>query len=505
MVQAAPMRGKPSSNVFLHPAALLVAVVATAFFKHSEARAATATGEDGSREHLASPSANLGQTESAHGWSISLNAAQCAAILSAIVSLINSVAPTDADAAGSGLATDGVVSDQLAGDHCIPIDSTASQQAGAEPGADLSPATVVVVHDVAEAGPVSPAVLAKVLPLVAVLGDLALVPAATKGFVAGSDVAQSDASGSPSAGGPVWAVASSTLLTLTFVHADSGTGESPSLQSAKVSYATTNGVTQTHDVAHPDLLAANLVTALLGAEHTAVAGTVATTSSSFSFAQSLLASISSAAADNSGTFSFGQPLSDLPAELSNIVAGPSFAKLASAGAELVADTDGHAANGAFGNSQSGGVLESNQVSANASQVLSALPAASASAMGVNAANAASLNESNGTSVSLANAASLNDSNGTSVSAANAASVSAAISGSPHVELSSSDLQAIILDFMARISDYTVTSAGKEVVLYDVHALTTDLAHVKTISFDFSDGSSLSLIGLPATLPHLNVG
>src|SRR5262249_4315259 len=59
-----------------------------------------------------------------------------------------------------------------------------------------------------------------------------------------------------------------------------------------------------------------------------------------------------------------------------------------------------------------------------------------------------------------------------------------------------DLQAIVLAFLAATPDYTIASTGKQVVVYDADAMVTDQAAVKTVSFDFADGSTLSLIGLP---------
>jgi hypothetical protein len=68
----------------------------------------------------------------------------------------------------------------------------------------------------------------------------------------------------------------------------------------------------------------------------------------------------------------------------------------------------------------------------------------------------------------------------------------------------SDLSAIFVNFIRSSPDYAIVTTGKDVVLYDAHALIVDVADVKTVTFDMVDGSSLSLVGLPAALPHEHV-
>src|SRR5262249_52611044 len=80
-------KSKSGSNVFLHPAVLLIAVVATAFFKHGEARAATADSDGGdsagARSMLALGTSPLALKGAAQA-SVTMDAAQSAVILSAI-------------------------------------------------------------------------------------------------------------------------------------------------------------------------------------------------------------------------------------------------------------------------------------------------------------------------------------------------------------------------------------------------------------------------------------
>ena len=44
--------------------------------------------------------------------------------------------------------------------------------------------------------------------------------------------------------------------------------------------------------------------------------------------------------------------------------------------------------------------------------------------------------------------------------------------------------------------------GQGVVVYDTTAMMNHATEVASVSFDFVDGSTLSLVGLPASLPHL---
>jgi hypothetical protein len=69
-------------------------------------------------------------------------------------------------------------------------------------------------------------------------------------------------------------------------------------------------------------------------------------------------------------------------------------------------------------------------------------------------------------------------------------------------VSAVELQEILENFIQSSPNYSITTTGKgAVVIYDVHAITTESSAMKSISFDFGDGSSLSLVGLPQTLPY----
>ena len=87
----------------------------------------------------------------------------------------------------------------------------------------------------------------------------------------------------------------------------------------------------------------------------------------------------------------------------------------------------------------------------------------------------------------------------SSSGAASAQTSDAAATNHGVPLSAVELGAILENFIQHSTDYSIISTGKAVVVYDAHALGPDQVH--TVSFDFQDGSSLSLVGLSAALPH----
>jgi hypothetical protein len=68
-------------------------------------------------------------------------------------------------------------------------------------------------------------------------------------------------------------------------------------------------------------------------------------------------------------------------------------------------------------------------------------------------------------------------------------------------VSAVELQAILESFIQSTPNYSIISTGAgSVVIYDPHALIS-FEGVKPVIFDFGDGSSLSLVGLPAAMQH----
>ena len=74
----------------------------------------------------------------------------------------------------------------------------------------------------------------------------------------------------------------------------------------------------------------------------------------------------------------------------------------------------------------------------------------------------------------------------------------------NANVSPPDVEAIVQAFLAATPAYEVASTGQQVVIFDPNAMATDQAAVKTVSFDFADGSTLSLVGLPMALPHPHI-
>jgi hypothetical protein len=80
-----------------------------------------------------------------------------------------------------------------------------------------------------------------------------------------------------------------------------------------------------------------------------------------------------------------------------------------------------------------------------------------------------------------------------------------VTPSPSPPHPTQDVSALVQDFFDHTPSWSQVGAGKQVVVYDTVALSSHPDEVKSVSFDFSDGSTLSLVGLPAALPHPLVG
>ena len=63
-----------------------------------------------------------------------------------------------------------------------------------------------------------------------------------------------------------------------------------------------------------------------------------------------------------------------------------------------------------------------------------------------------------------------------------------------------DVPALVKDFFQHTPHWTMFNDDKGVVVYDTDALKDHPNELKSVTFDFSDGSTLSLVGLPAELP-----
>jgi hypothetical protein len=71
----------------------------------------------------------------------------------------------------------------------------------------------------------------------------------------------------------------------------------------------------------------------------------------------------------------------------------------------------------------------------------------------------------------------------------------------HSALETSNIPTFLQDFFSQTPSWAIANSGKGAVVYDTVALTTHPLDLKTAIFDFVDGSTLSLVGLPVALPH----
>jgi hypothetical protein len=65
-----------------------------------------------------------------------------------------------------------------------------------------------------------------------------------------------------------------------------------------------------------------------------------------------------------------------------------------------------------------------------------------------------------------------------------------------------ELQMAVRDFIAHTYKFNVVTTGADVVLYDPDAITHHFGNIKSVTWEFEDGTSLSLVGLAASLPQL---
>ena len=184
----------------------------------------------------------------------------------------------------------------------------------------------------------------------------------------------------------------------------------PSVQATKISYSSTNGVTETYNIAKPEQLPATLVSALKEATHTIIEGQPSVARARHS--QTRCSS------------RFGIPVSKL-ADMKTVTASRTRYSSIAKRFDYAADKP-------------------------ASQ-----PAATTS---------------------------------------QANDLQATVSKAP-------DVTALVQTFFEHTPHWSMYNDGDRVVIYDTDALKSNLV-IKSVTFDFADGSALSLVGLPADLPHL---
>ena len=244
LINAAKGTRLRGSNIYLHPAALLVTIVATAFFKSTEARALT-NNQKLSDTRGGSTAIKPEFVTEGHSKTIVLDAAQSAIILSAVAMAIHHDELT---------TTENLLSDSDHLDFLAPTSEAFginSVSTGTNVELPINPefskigsAPERALEDVAH----NPAV-DKALPLIAILTDIS-------NSLATHTHANSDA---PAATSNV-----SPMLIITFGAPGTENNLLPDIQVAKIGYPDASGRVETHAFSGPSELSATLVGAVQG-------------------------------------------------------------------------------------------------------------------------------------------------------------------------------------------------------------------------------------------------
>jgi hypothetical protein len=453
-----------SAKIFLHPAALLIAVVATAFFKTTEARALSDEQKQGSDERgpgadmrggaVAPRSENISTLELAHK-TVVMDAVQTAVILSAVASVLQTSSSVAAEAQGISVVAaapdflDFAMISPPAQQHFVL--AAGSPSFGSQPDAHQFEA----VHEVH--GPSNVALLpvatsqlamAEALPLVTVLWDVATA------HLDSTKVVAHDGGVVPTNISPAAVTLQSPLVTFKMALATGSHEDLPVVQAAKISYApttttTTQSVPDTQVITKPDQLPTALVSALKDATHSTIDGQPVVIATA-SFADNLFHSLTDHAA---GT--------ETQAPTKTATALPGNTAVAHS---VTAPPEKPAAAQSANPSGQSPALDDHSTTLQSSKIPS------------------------GQSPAL-------DDHSTTLQPSN--SLAPAPQKSP-------DIGALLLSFLDH-ANWSMISNGSGIVIYDADALQMHPDGLKSVSFDFADGSTLSVIGLPADLPHLTMG
>jgi hypothetical protein len=413
---------RPPSNIFLHPAALLIAVVATAFFKGTDARALTThdsdDGKHGDSRGGAIASKSAGVSAANADNSIVMDAAQSAVILSAIASVLQAPPPAVAEHDTTPSVTS---TSELADAAILSVPAFHPQQIGSL-SVNAQDLEAQGLQGQGDSGLLShlPAVeTAITLPLVLVLWDLPQNQSDTK--TGGHDASLADNAAAVIAPRAESVATQSPLLTFKMALADSANDSLPAIQSVTISHSDTHGVVETHTVAQPDQLPTALINALQGATQITIEGQPAGLPSSGSFASSLIHSLTNPAATVAATTPADGTHSSISTDPTTMLGSDSTA---------------------------------------------------------------------GPTPPVSSPAELTDQSSPPTP--------------PPQNFDTGNLEGILQSFLGNTAHWSIVNLDKGVILYDVGALTSDPGDIKSMTFDFSDGSTLSLVGLPAALPHSHV-
>lgn len=374
------------SNIFLHPAALLTAIVATAFFKSAEVRPANEayrseprSGGTAGRSEIVASGGEIHKT-------VLIDAAHTAVILYAVTEALQNEGMISILSATDLLD----LSAPILPKEAVDLDNSHSFN-NTQLGPELANISTQMSEIPAESPVSEPA--AEALPLISILWDLSKSPLETmviedKGFFSGRTSAE------PASDFPVNSFIS---IILTIGLLQDSAPSLPTIKAVEINLIGANGGAETKDVSDPHKLSASLLKALEASTHNIV-DTQFLNAAGQSFAISFIDSWRSA-------------------------------DVSSQHADTSSDSAHH----------------STTDSVVGSSIVQDVP----------------------------------------------------ISAAPDV----SDVQLIVQYFLQNVSDFIIFETGNNVVIYDTVAVASPSHDLTSVTFDFSDGSMLSLIGLAADLLH----
>ena len=437
------MRGNnagQASKIFLHPAALLIAVVATAFFKSTEARALTDEHKSAGDSRGGGVAARPDNGSALEIYkTVVMDAAQTAVILSAVAAALQIPSPLateydtpNAVASTSDLLDFAVLSPSSQSQHAL---SSLSGPAALEvhqfelvQDVHAQPNSIVLPAPLAHVG------LAEALPLIAVLWDLPTNPSDTKTITNSGN-----APAVPTGISPASVLVQSPILTFKMGLSNDANESLPVVQAAKISYTGPQGALETQTVSKPDQLPTGLISALKEAAHTTIEGQAAGVTNT-TFANALFLTVTDHAAGSA-------PLASLDTT-----------KVASA-------TNG------------------------------------SSTVDTTKLDTTKLDTTKVDTTKPVDTHKLVDTTKPVSQPPSPAELSDASKSTTHTP---ADVTALLEDFFHHTPSWKMVNEGQGVVVYDVTAMINHASEVASVSFDFADGSTLSLVGLPASLPHLLV-
>ena len=478
LIQTRGDNPRQGSKIFLHPAALLIAVVATAFFKSTEARALAddhkSGGGDGRGGGVAVRPENVAAFD--HHTTVVMEATQSAVILSAVAAVLQGPSALATEQEHENIASTTSVlnlaaSSPSAQHSATPfsIDQTFESyrdlhgqiisgvvpHLSADPAVYVNPAVYVSPAVYANPTPSVHATIADALPLIVVLWDLSATNSVTKTIAhdnaSDTSAASTGSSASVVATGNSPAIQSS-LLTFKMVSSADVHQDLPTVQAVKVSYSSAQAA-EPQTISNHNLPAA-LLSALKDATHVDTQPNGLPNSTSFANALFLSVTGNSEQAPN-------------------------------ANALILSATDHSSQQGHQANA-------------------SAPPTDHSVDTSVSQPHSGSSTTQSGTSTQHSEPSTQPSGPTTQASGPITQSQTATADAHSNVPVPSekdAQFSALVQDFFNHTPHWATVNDGRGVVVYDTDAMTSHASELVAVSFDFSDGSTLSLVGLPVALPH----